>query len=381
MLSIIRRWQRFFCSRGKGNNDRQRQPAITQALESLASDADLQLLLERILSSDVYGPGMQILEVLGRVNGKRGLALLLRALEDERVSVRLSACRALGLTFQGRASSRPSPPESLFAFVRAENDLGVNPEALEALLRTADDDNQDVAAEALEALSYCEDPRVVPALLRKVADPEDRVRSSAIRSLSRVYEPELVPVLMRSLCDDVVQIRVDSIRALRKYKERSTIPALVRLLCDWDCLERHSPTTEAKPVSREAAISLDKLKWEPTNEAERIHFWSAMGYSGKLRRSWESTVKVLVSDLESGNRQQVSGAVISFIGAGHSQAIPILLEILERSEDRLLAEAYLNSRHGTLESAARDWAQLRGFVVERGKGFRPVTWRGMKAQQ
>jgi hypothetical protein len=68
----------------------------------------------------------------------------------------------------------------------------------------------------------------------------------------------------------------------------------------------------------------------------------------------------------------VENALYAFIGLGEADIIPTLIELLNASDDKATAEAYLNCGHKDLCAAATAWAERKGYTIESGRGAHPV---------
>jgi hypothetical protein len=122
-------------------------------------------------------------------------------------------------------------------------------------------------------------------------------------------------------------------------------------LTDWNI--RHS-----------AALALDQLHWKPKTPADRIHYQVAQGQKELLSKKWELTQQILLDDVLLGDERSIEYGVYAFMELGGDEGILKLIDILEKSGNSMMAQAYFDCGHPGLMDAARSWADADGYRLE-----------------
>ncbi len=160
-------------------------------------------------------------------------------------------------------------------------------------------------------------------------------------------------------------VREEALEPLGDLGVESAVPIILPLLTDWN-------------LNKQAAVTLTKLNWSPTNEKDWVRFWVAKREGTKLESNWSLVSKILLSDVRSGTRSVIQNAVYAFIGIGREEIIPVLRETLSTEGNKTMAEVFLNSGSAALADEARDWAERRGYKIEAGRGAHPVSWGSIR---
>jgi uncharacterized protein (DUF2342 family) len=82
----------------------------------------------------------------------------------------------------------------------------------------------------------------------------------------------------------------------------------------------------------------------------------------------------LFSDVQPEAVNGVQRACLSLIQRGDESRIPAMVDLLEGYGDKSLAEAYLNSGQPDFDTAARTWADRRGYTIGTGADVQHATW-------
>jgi len=122
-----------------------------------------------------------------------------------------------------------------------------------------------------------------------------------------------------------------------------------------------------------AAQSLARLEWKPSSVDDKAYFYVALRDREQLMSN-EAFLSVLIEDLQSGDRDEVDNAVWALVGLGANNKIKAMIETLEVTDSKTLAESYLNAGHDPLEEAARSWAARNGYDIRKGDGANPAQW-------
>ena len=78
----------------------------------------------------------------------------------------------------------------------------------------------------------------------------------------------------------------------------------------------------------------------------------------------EPAVKPLIATLKNENNQVRNIAVDTLMKIGDTSAIEPLIEVLNKYDDKNIAEDFLNCGNVQLEEAARHWAASKGYVIQ-----------------
>jgi len=218
---------------------------------------------------------------------------------------------------------------------------------------------------AIQALGEIKDPRAAPALIEALK--ERRFQFNAVQALGKIKDPMAAPFLIEVLKDRRSGVRWEAARALREMGPEAAEKALnicVENLTDW-----HSNDSVVK-------ILFD-FGWKPQSEQDKIHHQVALRNRGHLEHHWKLAKKVLLKDLESSEYCTIENALLSFMGIGKKEIIPVLIKKLEQKGNKTMAEAYLNCGQKELKEAARNWAARHGYKISSGRGAYPVKWGRM----
>ncbi len=193
-----------------------RHREIIGALERATSDADGDVRLAA-LEALLRLPRDQMLPVLDAIA---------RAIEDERVAIRLVATEGAG---QLR-----------------------HRQLLVPLLGRLSDPAREVRTAALEALGKINDPRVAAALQRQASEGPDEVRGQALLALGQLVAPTVVPFLKQVLLEGPERLRGRAISALA-LAGRNQPPLAASIAHDLVTLW---PRDELRPALVEALLTI-----------------------------------------------------------------------------------------------------------------------------
>lgn len=214
---------------------------------------------------------------------------------------------------------------------------------LPRILARCRDDSAEVRAAALRALRNHPGPRTRATLTDGLLDPEPAVRSAALQTLRSVAGPDLAPRVRPFLKDPDPTVRSNAAQLLAGLGDRTAIPTLINLLAERDdeFLSRtlHSVVDAlgslAEPAALEPLFALldDAAEYETIGNYRWIILRSIVKVGGPpvLDR-----VRDLLLDPEV---QNVQIALDEVARLGAPEALPILLEALERGDTRMRTSA------------------------------------------
>ncbi len=119
------------------------------------------------------------------------------------------------------------------------------PEALNAVIRTLQDKNDEVRSLAAEILGEVESREALIALSKAIEDSSWKVRKSALEAFGKHKNPETTPFFIAALRDENAQVRYTAAKELKNFNSHSMIEPLFDALRD-----------KEKAVREEAKITL-----------------------------------------------------------------------------------------------------------------------------
>lgn len=159
-----------------------------------------------------------------------------------------------------------------------------------------------VRRHAGEALTEIGAP-AVPGLLSALRSPRSCLRLGAIEVLAGIRDPASVgPLIARLQNEKHQEVRCAAILALGEIGSPEAIVGLVRLLRD-----------NAKYVRYTAAVSLNRLGWEPADESDRIRYQIARCDWDAVRGAGPAAVQPL-SDILHDPDPRIRSQVIALLG-------------------------------------------------------------------
>ncbi len=243
---------------------------------------------------------------------------------------------------------------------RALGDSG-DDRAIEHLVRALNDPNWRVRRQAVRSLSSFNTKGVTDHIIERLADDAWQVRREAVRALSGTADPRVPEALSLSLKDRNRRVRAEVARTLARNGHRDAIRALADALADWHAGEA-------------IASALEKLSWRPETDQQQVHLWVAMQQGEALRVNWRKTKSVLLEDISSNSGLRVENALNALVCIGNTEVLKELIDALDRTGSRSLAEAFAHSGQPRLREAAIRWADDRDVTLARRPAVRPVVW-------
>lgn len=241
---------------------------------------DVPERVERGLSSPDPARRRDAARDLANLGSSRGAPLVLTALGDADVEVRLAAAQsAIRLRVAGAtdavvawlgereprlrisacelARALPSP-RAVQPLARALGDadplvrsacadaLGASgsPEAVAPLSGKLDDATPNVRAQVARALARLGDTRAVVPLVGKVQDSVPEVRQAVVRALGDLGDPRATQALLLALRDSAPEVKIEALSALGRLRADEAAPAIAPL-----ALERSAGVRQAALVA------------------------------------------------------------------------------------------------------------------------------------
>jgi HEAT repeat protein len=384
----------------------ERSPYAAEALGNLGDKQAVEPLITTLKTATQADIRRNCAKALGKLQDPRAVPILFANLSDMDGEVKESAKEAL----RELAAKDPKIAQlesqknvkELIAILQ-QNDyrspyvaevlgnLG-DKQAVEPLITALKTATQtDTRRASVEALGKLQDSRAVKPLIDSLSQADGSVKESVKRVLKQLAakEPSVVDLLLPafkkgddtakdvlvSIGDPAVdslitalkdtETRSDAAEALGQIGNPRAIKPLVTNLTDWE-------------FGPKAAAALNKLNWKPESDPDKIHLWIALRKGDELRNNWSTTKQVLLNDVRSGNSPKIKYGLHSFVSIGEREILPTLIELLNQRGSVTMVNAYLNCGEPTLEKAARDWAEARGYrIIQTRRNDRTVPWGGM----
>jgi len=224
--------------------------------------------------------------------------------------------------------------------------------------------------------SFEEDDAVAP--LRELAeDPNDKVARCAVETLGNLDNPDAVDAaadaLVSLLEDDDPRLATAVLKALGPIGDASAVEPIERLAL------RHGTTPAEDKAGRElrraAVVALGRIG-SPHARSTLVRVLSTDAPNREaagtaLARIFQRDVTPLLPLLD--ERRNISLA-FALVDVGQKGTEDALVTTLNRYGDLRLAEYYLNCGNGTLEKAARAWADRHGYTVMTSPGSGGGQW-------
>jgi HEAT repeat protein len=173
----------------------------------------------------------------------------------------------------------------------------------------------------IEKLADAPSAEALPLLLTVLNDGDLSTRKAAIRALGKTRSREAVMSLLPALRDNLGEIREEAVIALREIGDPESADLLVALLED-----RHPG------VRSQAAKTLDRFRWQPRNDQERILRDAAMGRFVSASDMGLSVLDIVTKTLTDGTATDKLGALDALGKIGGEEVVPSLLAGLRDAE-------------------------------------------------
>ena len=336
-----------------------------------AGDAAIEPLLQ-ILNNEELSVRWDAIEALRKLDHPRTIALLNEALRNKDREIREKAAEALDYLGWEPADGNEL---AYYLMVRGQWDeiVAVGTVAIDPLVETLLSDHP-LRWGAAWALGKIGDAKAVPPLIQALADENARVRRNAAKALGSIGDDAAVEPLVASLGDEDSRVRKDAADALGEMGQAAVQP-LVHTLntaseqkVRWHALEALRNISvvgvidvliqalrDENLIARErAAEALERLGWEPIEQADKAPFLIVRGQWEELAKMGEEALDPTIQSLADNDPSIRWGAVWVLGEIGDSRAIPFLMAALDNKDPyvrRHVIEAL--GRIGGAEAAPR----------------------------
>src|SRR3954451_6384712 len=148
-------------------------------------------------------------------------------------------------------------------------------------------------------------------LLSVICDPHPAIRKAAVRALGKIRIREAVPHLVQALQDGIAEVREEAVMALRDMGDAEAADHHVILLED-----RHPG------VRSHAAKALERFRWQPRNDQERILHETALGRFVSASDMGLSMLGIVSKTLADGTATAKLAALDALAKIGGEEVVP-----------------------------------------------------------
>ncbi|RUT04429.1 hypothetical protein DSM106972_046570 [Dulcicalothrix desertica PCC 7102] len=298
-------------------------------VQRLAAEKNVQGLVENYIKKPATFGTDQAAEALGNLGDKQAVEPLVTLLNTP---VKSSASSAEIKTHAAAALALGKLKDT---------------RAVKALVANVKHPNRAIATAAKTGLKDIAgaNPKIINQLLVDFKKDD----ANAVAALGAIGKPALEPMLA-ALKEPDARMRTNAASVLYDIGDQKAIKPLTKNLTD----------LASSPM---VGLALEKLNWQPVSEVDKVYFLIAKRKGDELRNNWEMTKSVLLKDLASNDPRTIDYALYSFIGIGGKDTTQTLVNVLKEQGNKNLALTYLNCGEPTLEKAAYDWAQSKGYKV------------------
>ncbi|MBN1583379.1 MAG: HEAT repeat domain-containing protein [Anaerolineae bacterium] len=204
----------------------------------------------------------------------------IKGLKDKDWHVRQATAKTLGKAGYSRAvdpliaALHDDIPRVREAVTEALGQIGTP--AVKPLITALEDRNEHVRYAAIKALGQIGDKSAVMPITAALKDKDRNVALVAARTLGQMKDTSAIGALAAALKKEHEYIRINAAQALGQIGDKSAVESLIAALED-----KHISTNYQNSVRAHAARALDKLGWQPDEDAVGAAYWIAKGEWGK----------------------------------------------------------------------------------------------------
>jgi HEAT repeat protein len=168
----------------------------------------------------------QIIILLGNLESKKAIQILIRKLEDKNPKIRKFAVESLGKV--------------------------KDPKAIDPLLEHLNDKNPEIRNATAYSLGTLKAEKAIPLLLEMLFEEDPELRITAAYALGNISNPKAVDSLLKTLNDNNPWVRKYAVEALGKIGDLNAIDSLVKNLNDPDSEVRWASAEALRILSQQS---------------------------------------------------------------------------------------------------------------------------------
>ena len=263
---------------------------------------------------------------------------LIQALGHSRETIRMAAADLLGKT--GEKEAVPaliyvlSDPNDRVRAMAADR-LGYlkDEKAIFHLEKALQDENLHVRFQAVRSLGVIGKPAVMKPLIAAMSDTDERIRDEAAYFINEITvgkaSHEEIDPITSTMSDDENNGFIQPVASSDEDVKTENVKQLVEtLLCESNC-----------EIRKEAAMELERIKWEPENAWQKTYFLMALSRLGKdLIDMGESAVKPLIYHLREKDETVRENAAVVLGAIADRRATKPLISLLQRETSESIKE-------------------------------------------
>jgi HEAT repeat protein len=231
------------------------------AAEALGKIGDTRAVepLIAVMKDKDYDVRESAAEALGKIGDSRAIEPLLAAMKDKHDGVQNSAAEALAKIGDSRAISAllvglKSTGLSGKSY-RFELLVKIGTPALEPLITTLKDKDENVREYAAQALGELGDARAVEPLIITLKDKDKNVREYAAKALGKIGDSRAVEPLIAAMKDKDYSVRGNATEALGKIGDSRAVEPLIAVMKDKDYDFRESAAEALGKIGDSRAVA------------------------------------------------------------------------------------------------------------------------------
>jgi HEAT repeat protein len=207
---------------------------------------------------------LEAVDALGKIGNARAVEPIIALLQDEDVTVRLAAVKVLGKFKDARAfiplvgCLHDLNFEVSDEAAKIIGTFGTFKETTVLLIEALSDKSVQVRLNAAYALSLCGDAHAIQPLIRALADEHEDVRGNAAFALSQFKEKAVQPLIQATRSKNKL-VRAEAANALGEIGDKKALGCLIDLLGDSEADVRGSAAYALEQIGDKHALTALQL--------------------------------------------------------------------------------------------------------------------------
>jgi len=202
---------------------------------------------------------------------------------------------------------------------------------INCIIAVLQDNSAKVRKTAVNILGKIGGERVVEPLIFALKDNDRNVRRTAVKALGKIKDSRVVEALNTALQDEDSSVRGWVIEYLGKIKDTRSIEPLVYIMKNGERLNRMT-----------AAKVLDKLRWRPKNNEERIFYLIAKEKWDKCVRMGNLAVEPLITAMSAKDPRIRGNVIITLSKINDPHAVKAVIKALKDEDPQIRGVAVVS---------------------------------------
>ncbi len=294
-------------------------------------------LLEKLARDSNPVIRTRTIEVMGQTKYSPFLPIILEALKDPHVDLRISAVYAL-VEFQEKSAAKDI---AMLAFDKnasvkeaAIDALGIlrNKEALPTLAKLLDDKDEKMRFNVATAIRRIKDSEAIPILSKMLSDPSPMIKMTALNGLADIKDASSIPIIGKFVTDKDKDIRGNAIKSLKAFGSSDAIPYLLQAAKDQEAMNRAAAILAIAEIVKEGEVNneISSLINASFRDSDKVVRQSAASAVAKMQD--HTHFKMLISLLKDPESNVRHSAIMALGELHEKRAIPHLIDSFEDEE-------------------------------------------------